>query len=224
MPAGGEPRTPTHNPGFGRPHDILRPIDIDGRRTTVLARIIELVRAGNYVETAARTTGTDRETLGQWLKRGGRLLRAAAVDPTLESTWDRHERAYVDLNHSVADAAAEWEATMLAIHDHAARGNRTRTITTTKVFADGTEEVTTRVEGGDINLAALQWRLERKFPDRFSRRTEVSGPGGAPIPIEVRQQAIIDALNAGDAQAGAHNGRADYDQEDDDDARPAEET
>jgi transposase len=43
--------------------------------------------------------------------------------------------------------------------------------------------------GSEGNWQADAWYLERRYPDRWGRRTEVSGPGGGPIALEVIEDA-----------------------------------
>lgn len=43
--------------------------------------------------------------------------------------------------------------------------------------------------GSEGNWTADAWYLERRYPDRWGRRTEVSGAGGGPITFEVIEDA-----------------------------------
>lgn len=74
-----------------------------GRKTKLTperqATIVRLIRAGNYLETAACAAGIDRQTLRVWLKRGAR--EAAGV--------------YNDFVVAVDEAAAVAEARSVAI-------------------------------------------------------------------------------------------------------------
>jgi transposase len=49
-----------------------RPSKLSG---AVTARLVEAIRAGNYLETAAAYAGIDKATLHRWLKRGRRSER-----------------------------------------------------------------------------------------------------------------------------------------------------
>lgn len=49
-------------------------------------------------------------------------------------------------------------------------------------------------EGGDWRAALAL--LERRHPDRWSKRTEISGPGGAPVPVAVDLRAEVRAQAA----------------------------
>ena len=92
-------------------------------------------------------------------------------------------------------------------------------------FAEAIEEAQALAEMRDLALigkaaetewAAAAWRLERKFPDRYGRRTrlEHSGPDGSPMQYEVTARVVVlppitdaadladDSVDA-DAEAGA---------------------
>ena len=65
----------------------------------IQARIVALLRAGNYMETAAAAAGISKQTLYDWLKRGAR-------------TKSGQFRGFLD---AVEKATAEAEARMVAI-------------------------------------------------------------------------------------------------------------
>lgn len=66
----------------------------------VVDRIVMLIRAGNYLETAAAAAGVDRVTLFRWLRRG----------TTDDGTELEHE-----LSYGVIKASAEAEARDVAL-------------------------------------------------------------------------------------------------------------
>lgn len=68
-------------------------------------------------------------------------------------------------------------------------------------FAAAVEEAQAMAEMRDLALigkaaesewTAAAWRLERKYPDKYGRRTktELSGPGGGAIPIDLSPDAL----------------------------------
>lgn len=137
-------------------------------------RIVNLIAAGNYVETAAAACGVSKVTLYDWLKRGARAKAGK----------------FRDFSDAVAEATARAEARDLLAIDRAAAGHDV-VKTTRKVGSDKTvEETTTTTRESDWRAAA--WRLERKYPDRWGRidKTEISGPGGGPIPVEVLDEKL----------------------------------
>jgi transposase len=74
-----------------------------GRKTKLTperqATIVRLIRAGNYLETAACAAGIDRVTLREWLKRGA----------------NESEGIYAEFTDAVNEAAAMAEARSVAI-------------------------------------------------------------------------------------------------------------
>lgn len=73
---------------------------------------------------------------------------------------DESERIYRDFREAVEKAKADAEVRDVALIDKAAT---------------------------DGSWQAAAWKLERKFPQRWGRvhRTEISGPDGAPVKVEV---------------------------------------
>ena len=72
--------------------------------------------------------------------------------------------------------------------------------------------------GSEGNWQADAWYLERRYPDRWGRRTEVSGPGGGPIALEVIEDArerVVSRIDSIAARLRAEGG----DDETGDDAR-----
>ena len=70
-------------------------------------RIIDLVRAGNFFETAAQACGIDRTTVFAWLKEGAELRRLVV---TSGYNPRGHEVDLVSFSHEMEKAAAESEA------------------------------------------------------------------------------------------------------------------
>ena len=71
--------------GKGRPDDLTPEIH---------EKIVNLVRAGNYVETAAACVGIVKSTFYEWLKKGAR----------------KEEEKYIDFSNAIYKAQAESEA------------------------------------------------------------------------------------------------------------------
>jgi hypothetical protein len=162
-------------------------------------RIVQAMRAGNYLEAAAAMAGVHKTTAYDWLSVGAAanaLLVKAERGESDPPTLTEHEQACAAFANAVAQAEAESEVESVAKVDQLAAGGLSRTITTEKVDAEGNVvERTTRVETLHPDLGALTWRLERRHPDKWGRRRiEVSGPDGEAIPIETRATALAEAL------------------------------
>ena len=163
-------------------------------------QIINAVRDGNYLETAARASGVSRATLFGWLQKG-RELRAqleAKVGQTIEV--DR----------------AVWEA-----DNKARQGGKLDTLAHIREigknekgwvyveFLDGVEKAQARAEmnavqklvkHGDKNWRAALAYLERTNFEKWGRkdRLEVSGPQGGPVPVAVvmaQMEATLESLS-----------------------------
>ncbi len=110
-----------------------------------------LIRAGNYIETAAAFAGISKDTLYRWLRDGKRAKSGV-------------KRSFSD---AVERALAEAEI----------------------------RDVQRVAKASERQWQAAAWRLERKFPDRWGRRDtlkqEVSGPEGAPVPVNVKSELMV---------------------------------
>lgn len=146
-----------------------RPTKLTAELTDQLAQIL---RAGNYLDTAADHAGIDRSTIYRWLK--------AAEDDDAPAEL----RAFRDaLAHARADAEARMVATIFRDAIGGVVVKRT-----TRRFKDVTEvEETITPPNGRV---ALEY-LARSRPQSWSRRdkTELTGADGAPI--QVQQKSVV---------------------------------
>lgn len=106
----------------------------------LLKRISDIVRAGNYIETASAHAGIDKSTLYRWLKRGAREEERLQKNP--KSKMKASESIYVDFCNSIKKAIAESEMRDLLIIGKAS----------------------------EQDWKASAWRLERRFPERWSKK------------------------------------------------------
>ena len=115
-------------------------------------RIVQAIRRGCYVETAAALAGVHKDTFYSWLKKGAK---------------DEGEKVYRDFNAAVEKALAESERDDLAVIEKASRGYE---VVKTKVvtYKDGTTEETTE-RSTKFDWQAAAWRLERRFPERWAK-------------------------------------------------------
>ena len=114
-----------------------RPTKLDYK---VQEKIIQAIKAGNYMETAAAYAGISKSTLYDWLKRGEREKQRVAKNPRYRIR--KSEKIYVDFSDAVEKALAEAEVRDVLLISKAA----------------------------EEQWQAAAWRLERKFPDRWGRR------------------------------------------------------
>lgn len=115
----------------------------------VQGKIVNAIRAGNYIETAAAYAGVNKTSIYEWLKRGAR--EQERVERTPRARLLKGEEKFVAFSNAVQKALADAEVRDVAIIGKAAESEWT----------------------------AAAWRLERKFPGRWGRKdrnaVEISG-------------------------------------------------
>lgn len=179
--------TTTDDPAFqkpkgpGQPSLIDQPLTIGDDTRTVAEHLVEAIRGGNYIETAAAMTGVGKSTVYGWLKLGADASRK--LDKGLDIT--EHEAKCRAFSDAVVQAQAQSEALDVAMLGALGRGGRKVVHVTEKRDKNNrVVEKVTRTETLPPSERALQWRLERRFPDRWGRKVELSGPNGGPIEID----------------------------------------
>lgn len=136
--------------------------------STTFAKIITLVRAGNYLETAAASADISAQTVRLWLKKGDELPG---------SVYHKFSRAFLK-------ASAEWEASALANIDDAARGRYYAILLKdengNQMFDKDGLPLYIKPEIKDWTAQA--YRLEKKFPEKYGKReSTTSDTSQAPI-------------------------------------------
>lgn len=118
------------------------------------AQICEVIRAGNYIETAAAYAGVHKDTFYEWMKRG----RDAQAKPVGRRTVI--ERQLAEFVAEVEQSLAQAEVRDLAIIGKAS---------------------------AHVWQAAA-WRLERRMPNKYGRRTRVDHDttDGKPLQVAFR--------------------------------------
>lgn len=183
----------------GRPSkidQIVRYRDRDGERVPVTAfdQVIGLLRVGNYIETAAASAGVHRETVHAWLRTGAQAVARAATrgldldDPALNLT--DHEQRCIEFSDAVAEATSSWEVQAIGTLEQLGRGGYQTTRVTIKTervpdasqpsgFRHEEVERTTVTETLPPSAQVLEWRLTRRYPQRYAinpdREVEATG-------------------------------------------------
>jgi hypothetical protein len=142
------------------PGPVGRPTKLTPERQE---RIVTALRAGNYLTIAAEYAGVNRATVFRWLAQADEVGAPKAIR---------------DFRDAVVRARAEAEHRMVDIAGRAAAGG-TLVRRTTRTLPDGSVEVDEQWTPPDGRVA-LDF-LGRAFPDRWSRRTEVTGADGGPV-------------------------------------------
>lgn len=122
----------------------------------VQATIVNYVRAGAYIETAAAAAGISKDSFYRWMRRGARekqrveKILAEDETATFDEVVNEEERRYVEFVDAVEKALAEAELRDLLVIGQAAKAGAWQ---------------------------AAAWRLERKFPERWGRRDRLEVEG-----------------------------------------------
>lgn len=168
-----------------------RPSKLDASTQQIICAAI---RRGLGYEPAARMAGITYRTFSRWRDRG------LAEIERLEKPKTRPKAAetiFVEFCQELQRAEAEGENTNADIISKMAEGGQQVTKKETyqkrvwdakqKAFVAIEESETTKVETTLPDWRAAAFILERRHPDRWGRqiKTEVSGPGGKPVPIQI---------------------------------------
>ena len=187
----------------GRPTKLDQPITVtdDGNVITTADVVIERVRLGLSFATAATSAGISRATLHNWRLEGARH-RADQTQGRLPKPTKRQAQL-IDFLDRLEKAEGEAEITRLSVIRSVGIGGQTRTKTTVrKDHAGAVIETIEVTEQAIPQWTASAWWLERRMPEKYAKRVEVTGQGGAPlIPEEERARQVADELR--DFLAGA---------------------
>lgn len=198
--------------GSGQPFALDRIVlERDGVPVTAEQRIIEILATGASVEAAAGSIGIRRPQLHKIIGDGVKARTLVLEDKaSLPGEHDEDDHRYpppldnrqlrlLRFADAVDDARDRWLTSAETRIEQATRpGKRTRT--TTKKDARGRKIETIEVEETtDPDMATLRWRLERHPASRDHYRpprTELSGPDGGPITLDVEAKAasVLDMI------------------------------
>lgn len=167
----------------GRPSDIDRIIgrnDDTGEPITVADRIIAGLRAGAYLEPSVAATGVAKSTVYAWIKTAGRIRLRSGGEPTntLPDLTD-HERKCCAFLDAVEEAEGIYEIAQNTTLERLGRGGLiVRTVTRKFNGIEGAPnveciETTVKEETLPPNAAVVQWRLTRRFQERYSAKFEL---------------------------------------------------
>lgn len=125
--------------------------------------ILDLIAAGNYIDTATKAAGISHTTLYNWISRGTAERERLQANP--DSELDPKEQPFLEFVEESEKAFAIAEARNMAIIQRAAH--------------EGTWQ-------------AAAWILERTRGKRYQRvdKSEISGPEGGPLRINVSTEEL----------------------------------
>lgn len=213
--------------GRGRPTKLTQALrkNRDGTIVTTGDAIVSRIRLGLEYQSACDSAGICRQTLHEWRLKGARL-RAQQTQGMLRNPTD-DERALMDFLDNLERAEAEAEANRLAVISQAAQGGTKVRKTTIRYDSKGKQiERTVIEETLKPEWKAAAWVLERRYPNRYAKRLEVTGADGSEL-VPPAQQARDLAENLKDFQAGVQTGKTlpiiDVTEEDIDEPEPVTE-
>lgn len=167
---------------------------------TAADRIVGSLKNGNYFEQSCAAAGVHRETAYGWLRTGAQAIaRAASRGTTLdEAGVTDHELACVQFSDAVAEAEAEWEVRANTTLEQLARGGLRIQTVTEKHDANGNlVERTTKTERLQPSAQVIEWRLTRRYPDRYGQRVDVfARAADQSLPMEDRASAVAGEIRA----------------------------
>lgn len=187
----------------GRPSKLTQVVRQrpDGTDVTAGDEFIERIRLGLSHDQAAASANLDRRTVIRW-----RQAAAAARQKQLANQIiTAREADLIEFCHNLERAEADAETSRLGVIERAAMGGAvvTETYRTQRrvngqmtVVEERTVTKTLRPE-----WTAAAWWLERRLPQRYARRVELTGADGGPIAVEDRARDLSDSLR--DFLAGA---------------------
>lgn len=187
----------------GKPQGLAsaleRKVQTEDGEATVHEVLVAELRKGCEVTVAAARARVSRSAVYDWLHEGARLssrLEAGEVTPAaLSPTQQAALRFAMDALYAVASAESEAVGNITAL----GRGI-TRRRTTTTTVGDGATVTEVAEEVGPL-LAANVVLLERRFPERWTRRQQIEVTAGedpeaapeSPLPALV---AALEAMEA----------------------------
>lgn len=148
----------------------------------LIDKIAADVRNGLYQETAALRHGVPKSTYHSWKARGEEARTAADSGVPIP----KKDQVFVDFLNSVEKARAEALGEVVEVHRNVALGG---VVVEIEEWTDEDGHLHRRAHYEKPNPKAMEWWMERSFPQMYGRRVEVGGPEGGPIPVEVEVSA-----------------------------------
>lgn len=134
----------------------------------VHARIVKFVRGGVYLETAAAAAGISKRSLYSWLSQGRKAT----------------EGIHFDFAEDVEQAIGQDEVRSVLTHEQLSAQSVSKTVQC-KCGAEVTISVPVP---GNVQLAALQWKMSRKYPDRYGNRLKIEHA------VQTELQQLLEAI------------------------------
>lgn len=145
----------------------------------IMEKILNAIRAGNYMETAAAYAGIDKVTLYSWMKKGNQQPRSV----------------YGQFLNALSEAQAQSQIRDVMNIDLAAMGRKNvyERDANGKLVFDGNGDPIVIEYGFKPNWQASAWRLERKYPKLWGKQDsmDITTQGKEINPSMPVQQVVI---------------------------------
>lgn len=176
---------------------------------TVADRIVELLASGNYIEGAAAGAGVHKDTVYHWLKIGAQVHLRAGAGSIDDLELSDFERKCAEFSDAVAEAEGRYESSSNLTLERLARGGIPQTTETVErgpapvnpatggptYDSEGREVLgpilksSTRSTSTLPDAQVIEWRLTRRFRQRYAERLEVTGADGGPVALSQSEKA-----------------------------------
>lgn len=186
----------------GRPTSIDKPAtDAVGNPTTVADGIVSRIRAGAYLETACAAVDVHSHTAHKWMRTGTNARKRILAGAVEYDDLTPLEQQCIDFATGIEKAEADWQMRAEAQLEVLCRGGSTiRTVTVRKDPKGGVIETIEKTEHIPPDPKVIMWRLERRHPDLYGRRTvqevKVGGNPAQPIEVNVDADGLMAKLQA----------------------------
>lgn len=192
-------KKPNPKPG-GRPSKLDQKLVVtrNGQRTeiTVADRIIEYLRGGAYVERACAAVDVRKGTFYGWLQIAGQARSLLVLDDNAKLT--DHQRRCLEFSDAVDRAEAEYEIAGLLALEQLAQGVTRETVTERwEIDSRGEERLIERKvvrSTGEPSVAAITWKLTRRFPERYQTNFDPGAAAASGAEIDLGQGAMDDMV------------------------------
>lgn len=168
------------------------------RKVTVADQIVQSITAGNYFEQSCAAAGVGKSTGYRWLREGALAARRLEAGGTAKKAkLTANDLACMEFWHAVVEAEAMWEVAAVTTLEQLGRGGLTHVTETERRDPQGKLiDRTTKTETLAPDVRVLLWRLERKFPERYGKRVEVTTSVPDPLTRDDRAEAIADQIES----------------------------
>ena len=188
----------------GRPNGRTPKIDTviaineeTGQPITVADRIVEMLERGHYWVDAVARAGVPKPTVNNWLQNAARCEIRALGRNIDDLNLTAHDLACLDFAYAVEYAEAVACGKLLDKLDELGFGGLEQEVVTETEERGETTKTTTTRRFTLPDRAALQWRLQHRWPEKFADRIEVvQASAGAKVSEAEHADSLVEAMSS----------------------------